>query len=200
MTQARPPRPIPPVEPGGSPYTDLVPGDPPVPITVWRTPAGDDQASIPPRLATRLVSAYSRPGEAVVDLTDDQALTRAAADGGRGHHRGWFTDAAAVLAAARGRRPQPPAAAGPAARRDGVATPGRLPGPDRGATGDGRAGAAGGLRAAGDRRRRGRLGLPAAHRRGTRRHRQRAGRPVRLLRHRRRTARPRAGCRPVAGG
>ena len=111
MTQARPPRPIPPVEPGGSPYTDLVPGDPPVPITVWRTPAGDDQATIPPRLATRLVSAYSRPGEAVVDLTDDQALTRAAADGARGHHRGWFTDAAAVLIAAATPPATPPAAA-----------------------------------------------------------------------------------------
>src|SRR6266542_2130822 len=70
MTRAHPPRPTPPAEPGGGPYTDVVPGDPPVPITIWRTPAGDDQSSIPTRLAQRLVSAYSQPGEVVVDLTD----------------------------------------------------------------------------------------------------------------------------------
>src|SRR6266508_3520456 len=98
MTRAHPPRPTPPAQPGGGPYTDVVPGDPPVPITIWRTPAGDDQSSIPTRLAQRLVSAYSQPGEVVVDLTDDHALTAAAAAGGR-HHRGWFTAAAAVLVA-----------------------------------------------------------------------------------------------------
>lgn len=90
----------PPAGPGSEPHTDLVPGDPPVPVTVWRTPAGDDQSSIPTRLAQRLVAAYSQPGEVVVDLTDDHALTAAAAGGGRRHHRGWFTDAAAVLVAA----------------------------------------------------------------------------------------------------
>src|SRR3982750_233446 len=99
MKRAHPPRttPAPPAEPGGASHTDLVTGDPPVPITVWRTPAGDDQTSIPTRLAQRLVSAYSQPGEVVVDLTDDHALTAAAAGDGRRHHRGWFTDAAAVL-------------------------------------------------------------------------------------------------------
>jgi hypothetical protein len=90
-----------PAEPGGEPHTDLqadlVAGDPPVPITVWRTPAGDDQASIPVRLAQRLVATYSRPGEVVVDVTDDHALTGAATDGGRRHHKGWFTDASALI-------------------------------------------------------------------------------------------------------
>jgi hypothetical protein len=98
MTRA--PRCTPPVGPDGEVHTDLVPGDPPVPITVWRTPAGDDQSSIPTRLAQRLVSAYSRPGEVVVDLTNDHAFTAAATAGGRRHHRGWFTDAAAVVVAA----------------------------------------------------------------------------------------------------
>lgn len=101
MRRAHPPRSTPPPpETGGGGHTDprvdLVAGDPPVPITVWRTPAGDDQAAIPPRLAQRLVAAYSRPGEVVIDLTDD-AVAAAAASGGRRHHRGWFTDAAAVL-------------------------------------------------------------------------------------------------------
>src|SRR5438093_12641358 len=101
MKRAHPPRttPTPPAEPGGASHTDLVTGDPPVPITVWRTPAGDDQASIAPRLSQRLVAVYSAPGEVVIDLTDDYALAGAAADGGRRHHRAWFTDAAAVLVA-----------------------------------------------------------------------------------------------------
>jgi len=101
-----------PAEPGGEPHTDpqadLVAGDPPVPISVWRTPTGDDQASIPVRLAQRLVATYSRPGEVVVDVTDDHALTVAAVDGGRRHHKGWFTDASALIIGP----PTPPADAG----------------------------------------------------------------------------------------
>src|SRR4051812_22832478 len=87
--------PKPPAEPGDHPETvDLVAGDPPVPITVWRTARnGDDQnTTIPARLAYRLISAYSRPGEAVIDLTTDHALTAACLRGRRRHHRAWFTD------------------------------------------------------------------------------------------------------------
>jgi SAM-dependent methyltransferase len=79
--------------------TDLVAGDPPVPLTVWRTartPA-DAGRSIGARLAARLVSAYSRPGEAVVDLSDGHALTLACAAGGRRHHPAWFTDASSLI-------------------------------------------------------------------------------------------------------
>jgi hypothetical protein len=78
---------------------DLVAGDPPVPITVWRTArSGDDPTiTIPARLAYRLVAAYSRPGEAVVDLTDDHALTVACQRGERRHHKAWFTDAASLI-------------------------------------------------------------------------------------------------------
>jgi hypothetical protein len=98
--------PIRPVDPataqdaGADPSTiDLVAGEPPVPITVWRTARTDTDAgrSIPARLAARLVAAYSRPGEAVVDLTDDHALTAACAAGGRRHHRAWFTDASSII-------------------------------------------------------------------------------------------------------
>jgi hypothetical protein len=82
---------------GGACDSDVVAGDPPVPITVWRTPGGDGQASVPSRLAERLVSAYSRPGEVVIDLTDDHALSGAAAAGGRRHHPAWFTDACTLI-------------------------------------------------------------------------------------------------------
>jgi hypothetical protein len=75
----------------------MVAGDPPVPITVWRTPAGDDEPTIPARLAQRVVAAYSRPGEAVIDLTSDHALTDATLRGGRHHHPGWFTDVGALI-------------------------------------------------------------------------------------------------------
>ncbi|MEV6932768.1 hypothetical protein AB0M46_50905 [Dactylosporangium sp. NPDC051485] len=83
----------------GQLFVDVVAGDPPVPITVWRTArnSGDHGASIPARLARRLVAAYSRPGEAVVDLTADHALTFASCTGGRRHHRAWFTDVASLI-------------------------------------------------------------------------------------------------------
>jgi hypothetical protein len=79
--------------------TDLVAGDPPVPLTVWRTArtGSDAGRSIGARLAARLVAAYSRPGEAVVDLTDRHALTQACAAGGRRHHPAWFTDASSLI-------------------------------------------------------------------------------------------------------
>ena len=92
-----PPDTAPSARPAGAAAIDLVAGDPPVPITVWRTPSGDSQASVPLRLAERLVSAYSRPGEVVIDVTDDHALSDAAAQGGRRHHPGWFTDASTLI-------------------------------------------------------------------------------------------------------
>jgi hypothetical protein len=79
--------------------TDLIAGDPPVPITVWRTARNSDDIgrSIGARLAARLIAAYSRPGEAVVDLTPDHALTAVCTTGGRRHHPAWFTDAASLI-------------------------------------------------------------------------------------------------------
>lgn len=91
-----------PAQTGGADPTvlvDLVAGDPPVPITVWRTArSGDDPTTtVPARLAYRLVAAYSRPGEAVVDLSDGHALTAACQRGARRHHKAWFTDAASMI-------------------------------------------------------------------------------------------------------
>ncbi|MGC4804992.1 hypothetical protein [Micromonospora sp. DT233] len=85
-----------PARSGGTPHIpsiDLVAGDPPVPITVWRTArSGDDQSTaISHRLAYRLIAAYSRPGETVVDVTDTHVLGIACRRGGRRHHPAWFT-------------------------------------------------------------------------------------------------------------
>ncbi|MBM0256530.1 hypothetical protein [Micromonospora sp. 4G55] len=89
--------------------TDLVAGDPPVPITVWRTAhtAADRGGTIGVRLAYRLVAAYSRPGDAVLDCTDDHALTSACAAGRRRHHPGWFTDGPSLLIGPATRQPDP---------------------------------------------------------------------------------------------
>jgi hypothetical protein len=78
---------------------DTVAGDPPVPITVWRTArtSPEQRRVIGARLAYRLVSAYSRPGEAVVDLTDGHSLAAACHTGQRRHHPGWFTDVASLV-------------------------------------------------------------------------------------------------------
>ncbi|MEH0825978.1 MULTISPECIES: hypothetical protein [unclassified Micromonospora] len=78
---------------------DLVAGDPPVPVTVWRTVRTDADTgrAIGARLAYRLVAAYSRPGDAVVDLTGGHALSAACAAGRRRHHPGWFTDASSLI-------------------------------------------------------------------------------------------------------
>jgi hypothetical protein len=77
---------------------DLVAGDPPVPITVWRTArTSTDAAGVGARLAYRLVAAYSRPGDAVVDLTHGHALTAACTAGRRRHHPAWFTDTASLI-------------------------------------------------------------------------------------------------------
>ena len=96
--------------------TDLIAGDPPVPITVWRTARSSDDTgrSIGARLANRLIAAYSRPGEAVVDLTGDHALTTACAHGGRQHHRAWFTDPTGLIIG-----PATPTVSGPSIDRTG---------------------------------------------------------------------------------
>ncbi|BFU47740.1 hypothetical protein [Krasilnikovia sp. MM14-A1004] len=95
-----PDRPVGPELSGADPtLIDAVPGDTPVPITVWRTARAQQDMLHPvsARLAYRLVSAYSRAGEAVVDLTDGHALTAACQAGRRRHHPGWLTDAASLI-------------------------------------------------------------------------------------------------------
>jgi len=68
---------------------DVVPGDPPVPISVWRV-AGVDAAAghssadaLTPRMAALLVGSYTSPGDTVVSIGGDPALAGAAGAGGR---------------------------------------------------------------------------------------------------------------------
>ncbi|MFI7492973.1 hypothetical protein ACIBXA_31835 [Micromonospora echinaurantiaca] len=102
------------------PAMDLVAGDPPVPITVWRTArSGDDQSTtISQRLAYRLIAAYSRPGEAVIDLTDTHVLATACLRGGRRHHPAWFTTASTLVVGPR--TPQHPEPTDDEAHSDGA--------------------------------------------------------------------------------
>ncbi|MFY1652817.1 hypothetical protein ACN27J_18240 [Solwaraspora sp. WMMB762] len=102
-----------PAHPGGNPNVppiDVVAGDPPVPITVWRTArGGDDQhTTITRRLAYRLVAAYSRPGDAVVDLTDTHTLSTACQRGGRPHLPARFTRPARLTIGPSTPPPAPP--------------------------------------------------------------------------------------------
>jgi hypothetical protein len=68
---------------------DVVPGDPPVPIAVWRV-ADVDAAyghahadALSPRMAALLVGSYTRPDDTIVSVSDDPALAGAAGAGGR---------------------------------------------------------------------------------------------------------------------
>jgi hypothetical protein len=79
------------------PLIDVVAGEPPVPITVWRTARHTaEPGRVSARLAYRLVAAYSRPGDTVVDLTDGHTLAAACHTGRRRHQPGWFTDALSI--------------------------------------------------------------------------------------------------------
>ncbi len=58
---------------------DVVPGDPPVPIAVWRVSSPDD-------LARLLVGMRTRPGDTIVSIGDNPALHGAAGAGGCDYH------------------------------------------------------------------------------------------------------------------
>jgi hypothetical protein len=67
---------------------DVVPGDPPVPVTVWRVAgtrsAGQqDAAGLDPQAAGLLVGLYTQPGDTLVDLSADPAVAGAAGAGAR---------------------------------------------------------------------------------------------------------------------
>jgi hypothetical protein len=46
---------------------DVVPGTPLVPITVWRTPSDEPGPHLGPRLAARLLAAYTHTGDTIYD-------------------------------------------------------------------------------------------------------------------------------------
>lgn len=70
---------------------DVVDGDPPVPITVWRV-AGvdhpfrhDPTGGLTPRTAGLVVGSYTRTGDTIVAVGADPALAGAAGSGGRNY-------------------------------------------------------------------------------------------------------------------
>jgi hypothetical protein len=90
----------PPTQPAtgdGDDDIDVVPGDPPVPITVWRTPAGPNPTPIPTRLAYRLLAAYTDPGDTIIDLTLSPTIADVAATGSRSLVHAHFTPANALV-------------------------------------------------------------------------------------------------------
>jgi hypothetical protein len=70
---------------------DTVPGDPPVPVSVWRATGPDDPPPSPgqiftgltTRLAQMLLAIWTDPGETVIDTTADTAVQAAAESGAR---------------------------------------------------------------------------------------------------------------------
>lgn len=58
------------------PFDPIVPGEPPVPITVWGMPVDDEIVSAP--VADRLVALFTRPRDVIADLTTSPHLRRAA--------------------------------------------------------------------------------------------------------------------------
>jgi hypothetical protein len=67
---------------------DVVPGTPPVPITVWRTPSDEPGPHLGPRLAARLLAAYTSPGDPIYDTTSDPVLRQSATSTGRHYQAG----------------------------------------------------------------------------------------------------------------
>lgn len=66
---------------------DVVPGEPPVPITVWHVPAPQPGDTLSITLAERLVANFTHGHRLVVDLTSGEQLGRAVRAGRRRHAR-----------------------------------------------------------------------------------------------------------------
>ncbi len=70
---------------------DVMPGEPPVPISVWRATGPDEPSSTPhalvdgltPRIAAILIALYTDVDDLVLDATADPAVAGAAGAGGR---------------------------------------------------------------------------------------------------------------------
>lgn len=66
---------------------DVVPGDPPVPITVWHVPAPHAGDTMSITLADRLVRNFTREHRLILDLTSGEQVARAARTARRRHAR-----------------------------------------------------------------------------------------------------------------
>ena len=83
------------------PVGDVVPGDPPVPITVWPVPAPSPGETMSNPLGVRLVHNLTHPADLIIDLTAGPQLARAVIAAHRRSHpprpAGWGGEAAALI-------------------------------------------------------------------------------------------------------
>ncbi|WP_246002492.1 hypothetical protein [Allorhizocola rhizosphaerae] len=68
------------------PVGDVVPGDPPVPITVWPVPAPRRGETMSNAMGVRLVHGFTHPGDLIIDLTEGPQLARAIINARRRSH------------------------------------------------------------------------------------------------------------------
>ncbi|MGC5332828.1 hypothetical protein [Micromonospora sp. DT62] len=85
------------------PVGDVVPGDPPVPITVWPVPAPQGGETMSNAMGVRLVHNLTHPSDLVIDLAVGPQLARAVIAAHRRSHLhpsrplGWGREAAALI-------------------------------------------------------------------------------------------------------
>jgi hypothetical protein len=85
------------------PAGDVVPGDLPVPITVWPVPAPIEGETLSNAMGVRLVHNLTHPSDLVIDLTRGPQLARAVIAAGRRSHlhaertTGWGGQAAKLI-------------------------------------------------------------------------------------------------------
>jgi hypothetical protein len=70
------------------PIGEIVPGEPPVPITVWHVPAPAQSQTMSLPMAQRLVAGFTHRHDLVLDLTTGPQLARAASSARRRHTAG----------------------------------------------------------------------------------------------------------------
>ena len=66
---------------------DIVPGEPPVPITVWHVPAARADETMSMTFAERLVANFTHGRRLILDLTDGEQVSRAAHSARRSYAR-----------------------------------------------------------------------------------------------------------------
>lgn len=85
------------------PVGDVVPGDPPVPITVWPVPAPQRGETMSNQMGVRLVHNLTHPGDLIIDLVAGPQLARAIIAARRRSHLqparqvGWGPEAATLI-------------------------------------------------------------------------------------------------------
>ncbi|MEU9742570.1 hypothetical protein AB0E12_25645 [Micromonospora chersina] len=85
------------------PVGDVVPGDPPVPITVWSVPAPQPGETMSDAMGLRLVHNLTHPSDLIIDLAEGPQLARAIIAAHRRSHVqavrqvGWGREAATLI-------------------------------------------------------------------------------------------------------